>query len=401
MATKSVRFSFLKDGTYYFTRRVPLDLRSHYGTYRISFSLRTKSTVEAERQALIHSIKLDEFWFKLRLSTGSIPGNHRLLDEEERLRKPSPTIKEAKELYLKLKGSGRSKTFHLGADRAVEYLIAAAKNKPLLAYTKSDATAFRDALYARGLSTSSVERVLTTVKAIVGFTMSEKGLESPNPFTGIYLLRKDLAEDRSPIPLTDIRKVQAQCRLVDDEIRWLIALISDTGMRLAEAAGLSTDDLRLVHDVPHVIVRPHQWRSLKTSASERTLPLVGEALWAANRIMDNHQGKYAFPRYNRDGRTNANSASAVLNKWLSDFVPNGCVVHSFRHSLRDRLRAVECPSDIVDQIGGWTTAGDGQGYGRGYPIAVLAKWMLALTECGRPTSTSLGKQALNLGSDHT
>ncbi len=28
----------------------------------------------------------------------------------------------------------------------------------------------------------------------------------------------------------------------NDDIRWLIALISDTGMRLAEAAGLRHDD---------------------------------------------------------------------------------------------------------------------------------------------------------------
>ena len=35
--------------------------------------------------------------------------------------------------------------------------------------------------------------------------------------------------------------------------------------------------------------------------------------------------------------------------------------------MRDRLRAVECPSDIVDRIGGWLTAGVGQTYGKGYP----------------------------------
>ena len=56
-------------------------------------------------------------------------------------------------------------------------------------------------------------------------------------------------------------------------------------------------------------------------------------------------------------------------------MPEGCVIHSFRHSLRDRLRAVECPSDIVDAIGGWKTAGVGHGYGDGYPLDVLAKWM--------------------------
>ena len=55
------------------------------------------------------------------------------------------------------------------------------------------------------------------------------------------------------------------------------------------------------------------------------------------------------------------------------------MIHSFRHSLRDRLRAVECPSDIVDAIGGWKTSGNGHGYGNGYPLEVLAKWMEAMT----------------------
>ena len=50
----------------------------------------------------------------------------------------------------------------------------------------------------------------------------------------------------------------------------------------------------------------------------------------------------------------------------------------FRHSLRDRLRAVECPADIADAIGGWTTVGVGEGYGKGYGLAVKKKWILQL-----------------------
>ena len=43
--------------------------------------------------------------------------------------------------------------------------------------------------------------------------------------------------------------------------------------------------------------------------------------------------------------------------------------------MRDRLRSVQCPSDIADQLGGWTTDGVGQGYGSGYPLDVLQEWM--------------------------
>ena len=39
--------------------------------------------------------------------------------------------------------------------------------------------------------------------------------------------------------------------------------------------------------------------------------------------------------------------------------------------MRDRLRAVECPSDVIDQIGGWLTHRVGKSYGLGYPVCLL------------------------------
>ena len=48
---------------------------------------------------------------------------------------------------------------------------------------------------------------------------------------------------------------------------------------------------------------------------------------------------------------NANHASAALNKWIKEQLTDSYVIHGFRHSMRDRLRAVRCPSDIVDRIG--------------------------------------------------
>jgi len=43
--------------------------------------------------------------------------------------------------------------------------------------------------------------------------------------------------------------------------------------------------------------------------------------------------------------------------------------------MRDRLRAVECPADVIDQIGGWSTSSVGQSYGKGYTLEALNNWM--------------------------
>ena len=99
---------------------------------------------------------------------------------------------------------------------------------------------------------------------------------------------------------------------------------------------------------------------LKTKSSHRKVPLVGASLWAAKRVAHNSHNPYSFPRYNDGELANANSASAALNKWLKPMVSEGSVVHSFRHSMRDRLRAVECPKEIIDQIGGWSSSDVGE-----------------------------------------
>ena len=181
-----------------------------------------------------------------------------------------------------------------------------------------------------------------------------------------------------PIPFDDIRKIQKHCYQKDDDIRWLIALLSDTGMRLAEAAGLAKEDVFLDTEIPHIRPCERPWRPLKTRSSERDVPLVGAALLAAQGAYETSPNEYLFPRFCLDDGCKADYASNSLNKWLRKHVPNGCVVHSFRHSMRDRLRAVECLSDLIDQIGGWQTAGVGQCYGTGFELDVLFQWMKKL-----------------------
>ena len=36
---------------------------------------------------------------------------------------------------------------------------------------------------------------------------------------------------------------------------------------------------------------------------------------------------------------------------------------------------VECPSEIIDQLCGWSLKSVGQGYGKEYKLSILGKWM--------------------------
>ena len=387
LLTKSVPFTFNRYGYYYFSRRVPADLIQHYSYPRIVQGLKTRSAHTAKTRALVAAAKLDEYWSHLRITDPDLIGRNLLLPgvktysrntqhDVSTATKVDITLYEALETYLVQKGANKGKTFHAAAQRACAYLVEACGAKDLADYTRTDALKYRDYLIAKGMAGSSVSRVISSIRAVMNFAFSEYALDLKNPFVGMYHDRLAGVSKRLPIPIEDIRKVQQRCLSLNDDLRWLVALVSDTGMRLAEVVGLLKSDIILDEDIPFIRLQPHPWRKLKTSGSERDVPLVGVSLWAAQRLVEAcPDSVFAFPRYNKTSITNANSASAALNKWLHPNVPVGCTMHSFRHSMRDRLRAVECPADIVDQIGGWATGGVGQGYGVGYGLKVCDRWM--------------------------
>ena len=263
MLTKRVPYTFNRSGYYYFTRRVPTDLQKHYLCPRIVQGLNTKCSSTAKTRALVAVAKLDEYWSHLRMTDPDLIGQHLLKTSV-----PRQTVKidvgpaqriplsEALQTYLTIKGKGKGKTFHTAAERACKYLVDATALKDLHQYTRQDALRFRDYLIVKGLAGSSVTRVFNSLTSVINFAISEYALDVKNPFSRVYYDRSHKVKKRLPVPLEVIREIQDKCYHIDDDMRWLIALISDTGMRLSEAAGLHKDDIVLGDAVPHLIV---QW----------------------------------------------------------------------------------------------------------------------------------------------
>ncbi len=92
-----------------------------------------------------------------------------------------------------------------------------------------------------------------------------------------------------------------------------------------------------------------------------------------------NRSAFLFSRYANDTECNAVGASATLNKRI-DRLGIPLICHSLRHTMRDRLRAVECPKEIIDRIGGWSSGGVGESYGSGFKLDVLSRWLAAVAE---------------------
>ena len=258
LLTNRIPYTFIRGGYYYFSRRVPADLQCHYRYPRVVQGLHTSSPQKARVQANIEAAKLDAYWSRMRLAKSDVLGlalvkgppvsESSVADPSSNINSEAsndgPTLLDAVQVYLDQKGKGRPKSFRLAAERVCRYVINLSGNKQLISYTRSDALMLRDWLVDRGLTGSSVTRNFSYVKAIINFALSEFALDARNPFLGVYHDRTAGVSTRQPIPNAGILKVQTECRAIDDDMRWLVALISDTGMRLAEGVGLLRSDIQ-------------------------------------------------------------------------------------------------------------------------------------------------------------
>jgi hypothetical protein len=208
LATKSNSYTFQKDGIWYFSRRVPADLRRHYRTDRIAYSLRTKSVRDARVRAMSDAAKLDRHWHILRISSDALPGKHLLADAIQQPPAEASiddhSLKAAVAVYLRLKGNDRPPTFEAAVRRSCGYLIDCCGMKDLKDYVRSDATKFREYLFG-------------TVRAVINLALSEFGLSIVNPFSNVYFDHSVGVKKRHPVKPEDIKKVQAECYKVDDE----------------------------------------------------------------------------------------------------------------------------------------------------------------------------------------
>jgi integrase len=378
LALKHPQYTYVKNGIYYYSRQIPKDLTCHYSKRRIIKSLRTKSSLHARTASRALTSKLEQYWLGLRVQSFDVPSLDLVISKSSVIASNMATLREALDIYFKVKGEGRTQHFFDTANRNIQYVVKCLGDKSLDEYQTKDATKLRDWLIQKGLGHSSLQRIFSGVKAVINFAILELGLNCSNAFSKVYLPSSEAAKVRHPISANNLTRISKKCLELNDDLRWLVAMILDSGMRLSEAAGLMISDIKLDAAIPHILLQPHLHRRLKTSSSKRIIPLIGMSLWSAHKIVNKVGGDYCFPRYTNSSRCNSNSASAALNKWIKSVGGNNDVIHGLRHSFRDRLRAVEAPSDMIDQLGGWTLRTVGQGYGKGYDLDLLHKYMKSI-----------------------
>ncbi len=360
-----IPYTICRSGTYYYNRRVPKYAVSAYGLFiRQSLSQCPKEAAEYAKRL---SDVLEASWSNTsRIQPVDVP------TIIESFKPKASLLSDMAEEYLSLRQIDQTPP-----RVALNIFISLAGDRDVSEYSREDAKLFVRHLTLRGNKTATIRRRINSLSAILNYAFAELDLGKRNPFTRLIIRNEgDDVSKRGTFTNEQLKLGYDKAVRSGSQVKLLMPLLGETGCRLAEIVGLELNDIDMDQELIHM--RPNSIRRLKTKNSERTLPLVGYAKKAMELALVKSDGKYLFPRYVRGGKCNADYASAALNKWLKkDF--DGLTAHCLRHTFRDRLRTVECPLELIDQIGGWSSISSiGSKYGFGYSVCDIFRWMKSL-----------------------
>lgn len=293
------------------------------------------------------------------------------------------TLSDVFAVYL-LESVKDTKQFIQAAERAKVRMVGYLGDKPVTSVTREDARGFVRHLLDSGIKTTSARRYLRTCCAAWNSYIRERGHGLTNHFAELPIKNEGMDSNlRGVYGEDDLKGIREACRAADDDIRWLIALQIETGMRIAEVTGCEVSDIKLDTEYPHIELNRHPWRDTKTKKA-RSVALVGISLWAAKRIVEtaSEGQRFAFPRYtgpNDQGEIECKGthASNTACKWLrSQGFAAG--THAFRHAIKDRLREVECPKELHDRVTGHAGQNVGDKYGRSQLLRLQTEWLMKI-----------------------
>ena len=246
-----------------------------------SYGLRPGQSVEYTDD----EIQVEKFLDRLRIEAGILGSE----DQRENWQKDLPLVQqqaadlffgekpplflsEGLQKYFELTGEDPTKRQGIGRTRVVNYFISVCGDLPIDRYIRSHANDFlRFLLEERGNKTDTVTRRLNDIRPVFSTLCREYELQDREIFKSVIIPNK--GKDRKvKLPYTndEVRLIQRACIDKDDDIRWIVAILSDTGMRMSEAVAIRVEDVFLEDQYPYLALKEYEGRTLKTDPSTPT-----------------------------------------------------------------------------------------------------------------------------------
>lgn len=201
--------------------------------------------------------------------------------------------------------------------------------------TKQHIADFKRFLDERYQAPRSRQDALIKLQALFNFCIDKRDYLTANPFKGMTYSKVTSIKHKTEITPSEYEKVMNTDYVKGyEDLKWLLAILWNTGMRIGEAIQLRPEDFRIVDGIKCISINTEDGKQVKNETSIRDIP-ISEALLQMG-IWDTK------PRLGWTKNNAAGSRIAFAFKQIG--IEHSS--HDFRYSLSNRLR--DC--DVADSV---------------------------------------------------
>ena len=197
---------------------MPSDVCHRFNKEKIEVSFELSLKQKRLSSAAAFSDRLERYWdsITMEMICSRELGINVVSDKVRNANETKLSVSDALALYQRLMGSGKSSLFFEVSNRCIQDLQECLGHDNIINLEPADAGQFRDFLFDRGMSSSSVKRVFSSVRAIMNLVIKEHGLAMTNMFNGNFIPDDNKREEPLPVSRNTIKQIQKECMSFND-----------------------------------------------------------------------------------------------------------------------------------------------------------------------------------------
>ena len=269
-------------------------------------------------------------------------------------------------MILKNISQDKKKLGLLGQKQNFKLFVDICGDKPIYEYNSNDYENFeiflnKNNLNAKLILKAVVEVILSgyanlKIKEKINF---KKKIKKPN------IHSTEFNDD-------ELSLIASKCKESLDLESLVILLLMDTGCTIKEVVGITSDDIYLDNHLPFLIIRSNRFRKVHNVNKLRTVPLVGMALWALEKIKSKTKHNDFFT-----SKKKKNLLIKKLNFKFKKIISYKNLI-SLRKSIITRLMSVNCPERVILDIIGQSKKN--RFYSDEISLEIKASWLKQITK---------------------
>ena len=234
--------------------------------------------------------------------------------------------------------------------KSLSLLIEICGDKPVDSYNIDDANSFKN-YFIKMDKISTGKRNQSNLQNFFSVIFQKYLIDKKNPFAGLKWPNIVVKISHQKFSDEELIRIKDFCVKEDSLTSCITSIMFETGCSYSEIIGLESEDVNLNKYNPYIVIRSNSLRQIKNIYKRRIIPLVGISLDKIKKIYKISNTGSLFKDYNDVIDLLKFKNEKKINNELK-ILSNGKTSISFKYSLIERLKSINCPESIIcDLIG--------------------------------------------------